>query len=203
MIIRISGLGRLQLDSKTSWAVKLQNMGKGKSQLLIILLAGVLLIVIAMPVKKNADKDEGSARTVLQTETEDAAYEKELEQRLEAALAQAEGVGKVKVMVTLQSSSEKVIEKDAENTGQNIEESDKSGGTRTTKENSIKEATVYDSKSQGEQTPYVRKEISPKIAGVIVVAQGGDNAVVIENITEAVCALFDVDTHKIKVMKMN
>lgn len=203
MIIRISGLGRLQLDSKTSWAVKLQNMGKGKSQLLIILLAGVLLIVIAMPVKKNTDKDEGSARTVLQTETEDAAYEKELEQRLEAALAQAEGVGKVKVMVTLQSSSEKVIEKDAENTGQNIEESDKSGGTRTTKENSIKEATVYDSKSQGEQTPYVRKEISPKIAGVIVVAQGGDNAVVIENITEAVCALFDVDTHKIKVMKMN
>jgi len=191
------------LDSKTSWAVKLQNMGKGKSQLLIILLAGVLLIVIAMPVKKNTDKGEGSARTVLQTETEDAAYEKELEQRLEAALAQAEGVGKVKVMVTLQSSSEKVIEKDAENTGQNIEESDKSGGTRTTKENSIKEATVYDSKSQGEQTPYVRKEISPKIAGVIVVAQGGDNAVVIENITEAVCALFDVDTHKIKVMKMN
>ncbi len=191
------------MDSKTSWAVKLQNMGKGKSQLLIILLAGVLLIVIAMPVKKNTDKGEGSARTVLQTETEDAAYEKELEQRLEAALAQAEGVGKVKVMVTLQSSSEKVIEKDAENTGQNIEESDKSGGTRTTKENSIKEATVYDSKSQGEQTPYVRKEISPKIAGVIVVAQGGDNAVVIENITEAVCALFDVDTHKIKVMKMN
>ena len=191
------------MDSKTSWAAKLQNMGKGKSQLLIILLAGVLLIVIAMPVKKNTDKGEGSARTVLQTETEDAAYEKELEQRLEAALAQAEGVGKVKVMVTLQSSSEKVIEKDAENTGQNIEESDKSGGTRTTKENSIKEATVYDSKSQGEQTPYVRKEISPKIAGVIVVAQGGDNAVVIENITEAVCALFDVDTHKIKVMKMN
>lgn len=191
------------MGSKISLAAKLQNMGKGKSQLLIILLVGVLLIVIAMPVKKTSDKSNDSSRQVLQTDTEDAAYEQELERRLETALAQAEGVGKVKVMVTLQSSSEKVIEKDTENTGQNIDESDKSGGTRNTKENSVKEATVYDSKSQGEQTPYVRKEISPKVAGVIVVAQGGDNAVVIENITDAVCALFDVDTHKIKVMKMN
>ena len=32
---------------------------------------------------------------------------------------------------------------------------------------------------------------------------GGDNAIVIENITEAVQALFGVDTHKIKVMKHN
>ena len=36
---------------------------------------------------------------------------------------------------------------------------------------------------------------------VIVIAEGGDNPVVIENITEAVQALFGVDTHKIKVMK--
>lgn len=203
MAVRTSGLERLQLGSKTLWSAKLQNMGKGKSQLLIILLVGVLLIVIAMPVKKTSDKNNDGSQPALQTDTGDAAYEQEIERRLETALSQAEGVGKVKVMMTLQSSSEKVIEKDTENTGQNMDESDKSGGTRTTKENSVKEATVYDSKSQGEQTPYVRKEISPEIAGVIVVAQGGDNAVVIENITDAVCALFDVDTHKIKVMKMN
>lgn len=194
---------RLRLDSKISWTAKVQNMGKRKSQLLIILLVGILLIVIAMPVKKTSEQDNDKALPGLQTDTDDSGYEQELERRLETALAQAEGVGKVKVMVTLQSSSEKVIEKDTEDTGQNIDESDKSGGTRTTSENSVKEATVYDSRSQGEQTPYVRKEISPKIAGVIVVAQGGDNAVVIENITDAVCALFDVDTHKIKVMKMN
>ena len=55
----------------------------------------------------------------------------------------------------------------------------------------------------GEETPYVKQELSPRIEGVLVIADGGDNAIVIENITEAVQALFGVDTHKIKVMKHN
>jgi stage III sporulation protein AG len=41
------------------------------------------------------------------------------------------------------------------------------------------------------------------VEGVVVIAEGGGNAVVIKNITEAIQALFDVDTHKIKVMKRN
>ncbi|MEI3220461.1 MAG: hypothetical protein V8S08_13640 [Lachnoclostridium sp.] len=47
------------------------------------------------------------------------------------------------------------------------------------------------------------KEISPEVEGVIVIAEGGDNPVVIQNISEAVQALFGVDTHKIKIMKLN
>lgn len=49
----------------------------------------------------------------------------------------------------------------------------------------------------------MKQELSPLIEGVLVIADGGDNAIVIENITEAVQALFGVDTHKIKVMKHN
>ena len=41
------------------------------------------------------------------------------------------------------------------------------------------------------------------VEGVVVVAEGGDNAVVVRNITEVVQALFDVDAHKIKVIKGN
>ena len=41
------------------------------------------------------------------------------------------------------------------------------------------------------------------VQGVAVVAEGGDNAVVVRNITEVVQALFDVDSHKIKVIKGN
>ena len=42
-----------------------------------------------------------------------------------------------------------------------------------------------------------------RVEGVVVVAEGGDNAVVVRNITEVVQALFDVDSHKIKVIKGN
>ena len=45
------------------------------------------------------------------------------------------------------------------------------------------------------------KELSPKVEGVIVIAEGGDDALVKQNITEAVQALFGIDTHKIRIMK--
>ena len=123
--------------------------------------------------------------------------------RIEEVLREVEGVGNVKVMVTFQSSSEKIIEKDQATNSQTVTESDKQGGKRETKEAQDSEATVYNSTSGGEQTPYVTKEVNPKVEGVVVIAEGGGNAVVIKNITEAIQALFDVDTHKIKVMKRN
>ena len=41
------------------------------------------------------------------------------------------------------------------------------------------------------------------MAGVLVLAQGADSAVVKKDITDAVMALFGLEAHKIKVMKMN
>ncbi len=41
-----------------------------------------------------------------------------------------------------------------------------------------------------------------QVTGVLICAQGGANPIVIKNIQEAVMALFQVDAHKIKIMKM-
>lgn len=112
-------------------------------------------------------------------------------------------------MITFKTSAEKVVEKDRETSGESVKEEDSQGGSRTTVNNSSSESTVYVgengsmSESSTGQNPYVIKEISPKIEGVVVIAEGGDNPVVIQDISEAVQALFDVDTHKIKIMKLN
>ncbi|MDE6957918.1 MAG: hypothetical protein K2O96_07455 [Lachnospiraceae bacterium] len=42
-----------------------------------------------------------------------------------------------------------------------------------------------------------------EVLGVLVAAEHGDDAVVIKKIMEAVQALFEVDTHRIKIVKMN
>ena len=167
-----------------------------KDKWLIILLVGLLLVVIAMPVsdiKSDQTQDEQQMQKA-ENASEDT-YADALETRLENALAK-EGVGNVKVMITLASSSEKVVEKDREMTSE-VQEGE-SGGKNT----SSSETAVY-ANGNGEETPYVKQELSPRIEGVLVIADGGDNAIVIENITEAVQALFGVDTHKIKVMKHN
>lgn len=164
-----------------------------KDKWLIILLVGLLLVVIAMPVsdiKSDQTQDEQ------QVQKAENASEDTYTDALENALAKVEGVGNVKVMITLASSSEKVVEKDQEMTSE-VQEGE-SGGKNT----SSSETAVY-ANGNGEETPYVKQELSPRIEGVLVIADGGDNAIVIENITEAVQALFGVDTHKIKVMKHN
>lgn len=40
-----------------------------------------------------------------------------------------------------------------------------------------------------------------KVSGVVIVAEHGENPVVVKQITEVVRALFDVDAHKIKVIE--
>ena len=112
-----------------------------------------------------------------------------------------EGVGNVKVMITLKSSEENVVEKDQQSDGQSVEEEDSQGGKRMTKETSSDKTSIYEQKSDGTQVPYVSKKLSPEVEGVIV--DGGDNAVVVQNITGAIQALYGVEAHKIKVMKRN
>lgn len=41
-----------------------------------------------------------------------------------------------------------------------------------------------------------------KVTGVLIAAQGADNSVVSRNIVEGVMALFQIEAHKIKIVKM-
>lgn len=186
-------------------------MGR-KQYLLILLLAGILLLVIAIPVsdtQKNADLNgtDSLTATALQGEesssqvTEQKAYEAYLEEKTEKLLESVEGVGKVQVMITLKSSGQKVIEKDQQNSSQSVQEEDSQGGTRDTQESSSERTSIYSQGADGTQSPYVSKELLPEVEGVVVIAEGGDNAVVAQNLTEAVQALFGVEAHKIKIMK--
>ena len=178
-----------------------------KDQLLILLLVGILLLVIAIPVPKNTDKTKGSGSVASDGQIKgmdsdvDFAYIEYLEKHLAASLSQIDGAGEVDVMITLKSSTEKIIEKDQNQQTETVTESDSQGGTRTTSNLSHEESTIYEDRSDSTKEPYVSKTITPQVEGVLVIASGGGQAVVKENITEAVRALFDIDTHKIRIVK--
>ena len=172
-----------------------------KDQLLIVFLVGILLLVISIPAgtkKTLANSSKSSVGTTKQSE-----YTAYMEERLEQILSQIDGAGQVQVMITWKSDGEKVVEKDRKSNEENVSEQDSQGGSRTTSSHDTQETTVYNSGSStsGVQEPYVSKELSPQAQGVIVIAPGGDDAVVVKNITEAVQALFEIDTHKIRIMK--
>lgn len=184
------------MEKKLSWKQL------GKSQWLIILLAGILLVVVTLP----TDNKKKESRTTIEdsdssTPNQWEAYQEKVERRLEEILQQVEGVGKVKVMVSLAGTGETVVEKDVPQSQSQVEEGDSSGGSRVTKESTWEESTVY-IQQNGDSVPYVIKELVPDIEGICVICQGGDNGAVAKNISEAVQALFPIEIHKIKVMKM-
>lgn len=149
-----------------------------KENLAVLLLAGLLLLIIALPTKKGNEEETGENTQETTQNLGEQDWRSKMENRLVQVLEQVQGVGKVEVFLTCEGTQEKVVEKD-------------------------QEETVYEKDSRGNQTPYVAEEIYPQVTGVLVVAQGGDNPVVIQNIQEAVQVLFQVEAHKIKVMKMN
>ena len=172
-----------------------------KDQLLILLLAGILLLVISLPTEKKGEK-QGISQASSPSQGEqnlwdEEAYREALEVHLEELFSRMEGAGEVEVMITLASSSEKIVEKDTNGESETITEEDSAGGNRRTTNIVNDETTVYGGETDQEQ-PYVSKELTPQVEGVVVLAAGGDDAVVKKNITEAAQALFGIDTHKIR-----
>lgn len=196
---------------ENKWKQWISGFGKkgrlpAKQQLLILLLAGILLVVVVSPVPDQKDPEIGTGAGQEETETEggeatEQQYERLLEKRVEDTLECVEGVGKVKVMITLKSSEEKVVEKDSQREENEITEEDSKGGSRVSEDRSLSHTSIYEQKSDGTQTPYVSKEMVPEIEGMVIAADGGDDPVVVKNLTEAVQALFGVEAHKIKIMK--
>lgn len=171
-----------------------------KNQILILFLTGVLLLIIAIPAE---EKQEESAEAVAETQVISAGSKsRELEEKLEEILSHVSGIGKTEVMISLKSEGRKIVEKDveySEGKEENVQENDSVTNTQT----SQMESTVYEKDVQGNESPYVTEELSPEISGVLVIAQGAGNAGIVTEITEAVMALFGVEAHKIKVMKMD
>lgn len=185
-----------------------------KSDWIVLALGGILLLVIAMPsgsgknkntvISTEGAKQETTAQdysSVTQKEGEEDAYVVYLEEKLETVLSQMDGVGKVKVMITVADNGETVVEKDTASTTTTTQESDSTGGSRTVTEGDTTQSTVY--VETGDETyPYIQKEKLPSIEGVVIVAEGGGNSMVVTNISEAVKALFPVEAHRVKVLKM-
>ncbi len=130
-----------------------------KQQWLVLLLVGILLAVIALPVKEPSTAQQSSDSISFTDSGESSVFtEKDyMEQQMEEILSQVEGVGQVEVLLSLSG------------------------------ENSVS---------------FYSGEGVPEVEGVLIVAQGAGNSVVERNIQQAVMALFSVEAHKIKIMKM-
>jgi stage III sporulation protein AG len=121
---------------------KLRN--HSKSDWLIFLLLGVLVLIVAVPTGSTGQETEN-----VSVQSEEESYPDSVQEQLAAILTRMEGVGKVRVMISFSDEKQLCVE------------------------------------------------------GVVVVAEGGDSPQVQTKIRDAVMSLFDVEAHKVIVVKMS
>lgn len=181
-----------------------------KDNLIILVLAGVLLVVMTFPIKKEDkavnEKDEVELTDRMQMTEEDKFqelynYAEYLEKKLETVLANMKGIGEVKVMITLETSEEQVVEKDEPIVRDNTTENDGNGGSRVIYKMDSGQETVF-SKDGNTEVPYVSKTVLPQISGVLIIAQGAGEGKNSQQIAEIAQVLFGVEAHKVKVVVM-
>ena len=201
-----------------------------RDNMIILVLSGILVFIITMPMeskdeaKQGETKQDGAgASPFLASESENSGTAAEadgkqevvstdweqdeeqylayLEDRLTEALSQVAGVGRVKVMITLKSSREAVVERETPVSRSATNETDSQGGSRVISQVETGDSVVY--RSEGtDSEPFVIKTLTPEIEGVLVVAEGAGSGTVNSTITAIVKALFGVEAHKVSVVKM-
>lgn len=129
-------------------------------------------------------------------------YVEDLEKRLEEVLSGIEGAGKVQVMITVSDMGTEILERDREISASDLEETDNAGGSRKNTQSEQREEVIYRKDADGSEVPYVVQKKLPEVTGVVVVAEGAGNTKVKENIIGAVGVLFNLNEHRIKVIRM-
>ena len=188
---------------KSKWLSELKKIGFLRLGLLAV--AAIILIICSLPQNQSSNLNQTqSVGSSLDTDGDTSlfSYEHELEKRLEQILGGMEGITSVDVMITLSATSEKVLEKSIQ-LEENKQEIEKGSGESLEKSvtsslNKKNEALLTGNTSGS--MPYIIKEMSPSIQGVVVAAKGNITQTKIRDISEAVQALFGIEAHKIKVI---
>jgi len=162
-------------------AIQFDKLWKKYRYALLIVLAGVLLMLLPTGGKTSARQQTaipGSGDTFSLEETE---------KKMESILGQIDGVGKLRVMLTLTAGSQLQLASDVDTTGN--------------AEGRSRQETVTLNRGSGVQEVIVTRQFYPVYRGAVIVCQGAGNAAVRLAVTEAVSALTGLSADKITIVK--
>ena len=156
----------------------------------IALIAGLTVLGIfflSFGGETPADTNNYSAEAVVSNSNSD-----DKEKKLAEILSQVEGAGKVAVQINYSSAGETSYATNEKRRTQNTQ------GTINEEE----EETIAFYNNQGSEAALVLEKKEPVVAGILIVAQGADDAQIKRDLTTAAAVLFDLPEYKITVLKM-
>ena len=158
--------------------VRWSELWKKYKFVLLVVLVGIILMIL--PVSSQTKETEENKSQIPQESFDLAA----MEQRMEEVLGKIDGVGKLRLMLTLQSGTRLTLAEDTQR-----------DQDRTQRE------TVTLNRGSGNQEIVITNRFYPVYQGAVVVCQGADSSAVRLAITETVQALTGLPSDRIRVAK--
>ena len=158
-----------------------------------IMIAAALVIMLLLLLSTVSCGGKGSSGIDAQQKpTEDfSRLEQELEQRLEKLISEIDGAGKVSVMVTIDTSSQRVYDRN-----EKTENSQQSGGD-TLHESYERQTEVVLAGSSKE--PLEIATVQPRVRGAAVVCSGAADPVVRERVANTVAKALNIGISRVYV----
>lgn len=148
---------------------------KALTYIIIVLCATALLIALNSLESKDSETAKADQA---EPDAVNPDYEKALCEQLENVISQIEGVGKVSIMITFEGSASNEYQTDTD-----------------TSETEEKQKTVI----IGNKEALIKSITNPKVAGVLVVCEGGDSLKVKERVINAVSTVLNISSGRVYV----
>ncbi len=163
---------------------------KDKKTFLIVVIGFACIILIVLSEIDTVDSQKDKNIKSLTTESNEyCAY---LEQRVEDVVSSIDGAGKVKVMITISETTEYVYAQNQNGTKKTNKDS----------ENSDSKSDFVIIEKDNDDSGLLVKTFEPKIRGVAIVCEGGNNPTVQQQIYSTVSAVLNVSTARISISKL-
>lgn len=175
------------MGEKQAVQQRLALLGKYKYVLLMVLVGALLMLLPSFGAKKGqedtaSDDVAESGYSLVQTQKE-----------MEEILAQMDGVGRVRVMLTVSSGSRRVYQSDREESY--------SGAADAPEDYAAQSETVLMQRGSGMQDALQTQEIYPAYVGALVVCDGAGNSGTVLKVKEAVSVLTGLGSDRISVVR--
>lgn len=161
----------------------------------IVGIAGILLIFLSTYIKDKPKETKTDSVSSQSTE----AYSEMLETKLSAIVSDITASPNVRVLVTLESGTEYVYANEINQDTNKTEDVTASDDRKVQQKDSTQQKYIIVQSPEGGEIALLVTELAPKVKGVVVVCDGGNNPAVAEKVSDAITTVLNIPSKRVCV----
>ena len=171
--------------------------GKKKLVLLVIGIVGLLMMMLSSLTDGNIKQPKSCDDRQFSI----SMYEEKLEKRLLDIVEKVNGVGKAKIMVTLENGVEYIYAQEKREKKDKIDDYQGKIPLKTQERNDEEKKLMVVDGPNGKKQALIKTELQPKVKGVVIVCQGGNNPLLNQHVINLITTVLNIPSTRVYVTK--